>query len=376
MSRAAMDRILRRILAELGAPDLVAALGERLAASDLQSLLLAVMRRRAGRATPAGLLAQAERARLLAPSTLDARAILDIDRVAFDAARDFEAVELSPVAPFGVDAALGRIDANNVLATIRNVQVTADPTSALALVAAGRRRSRRSAEPLRLCASQRVIRLQPTRHPDHTPHFRLFAAVTAGRDTGDHDFEVAALADHVRVYLRLLRGLSTRGYRFEDVEVTISDTQVVRGLLRARGLDPDALGRAVRAHDAAGAARVLSDRGVELPADLHDPEPLDAPRPLIARLLRLRDHLVAPLRAEFPEARFRIDCSRLVGLGYYVGPCLHLWARDREGHASPIADGGLTNWTAALLSDRKERFFTSGIGTELIAKRYRIAAPG
>ena len=39
----------------------------------------------------------------------------------------------------------------------------------------------------------------------------------------------------------------------------------------------------------------------------------------------------------------------------------------------PLIDGGMTDWTARLISNRKERLLISGIGTEFACKRYRAA---
>jgi len=344
-----MEAIVRRILAGLGAPDLVDQLGERLPPSDLQSLLLAVMRRRAARATAPGLLALAERVRLFRPSPVDARRFHALDGAAFAAAAGFEAVALAPVAPLGLDAVLGRIDPNNVLTALRSAQVVGDPTSSLAIEAARRRRAARTAEPVRLCTSQQTVRLQPLKHPDHTPHFRLFALVTAGRAAASFGFERAALAEHLRVQLDLLRRLGELGYRFDDVEVTVSDTEVVRAL-RERGLPlPPAIA------DVEGELAALRD-GPAATA--------------VRRLARMATDVVAPLAAEWPAVRFRIDGGRLHAVEYYAGPCLHVTARDRDGAEMLLGDGGLVPWTAALLADDKERFFASGLGLELVAKKF------
>src|SRR4051812_5814372 len=102
------DRIVQRIGRELAAGDPVAKLERELAPTDLQSLMLHVYRERSGRRTPGELIAQHERSNLVQPSTVDVRALLEIERAAFEAAADFEAIELSPLAPLGVNTVLGR----------------------------------------------------------------------------------------------------------------------------------------------------------------------------------------------------------------------------------------------------------------------------
>ena len=88
---------------------------------------------------------------------------------------------------------LGGIGQNNVASTIRMTEGLADPTAALALEAAVRRRARPD-ETVRLCAACRVLRLQPVPPgPGFTQHFAVFALVTAGRAQPSHGFEIEAL---------------------------------------------------------------------------------------------------------------------------------------------------------------------------------------
>src|SRR5262249_44606046 len=150
---------------------------------------------------------------LMAPSTVSARDLITFDSVAFQAASDFAALDLSPVCPFAAAATLGGTSQNNVATAIRNAEALGDPTLALALEG-GRRRP--VADPVRLCASHRVIRLQPFDVPGYSPHFRLFALLTAGRDMGSFGFETANLMEHVRVYLMMFRALGSMGFAFRN----------------------------------------------------------------------------------------------------------------------------------------------------------------
>src|SRR5512144_1149122 len=104
----------RRIERELGITGLLDALGKA-PASDLQSLLMEVYAVRATAVNVPAALAQAGRERLTAPSPVSARDLGILDRVAFEAASGFDALELSPVCPFGTTHALGGISQNNVL---------------------------------------------------------------------------------------------------------------------------------------------------------------------------------------------------------------------------------------------------------------------
>jgi hypothetical protein len=362
--------ITKRIMEETGMPRLFAVLADELSPGDLQSLLLAVYRERAQRVTEPDALARYERATLVAPSTVDARLLNEFDRIAFAAARDFEAVDLSPVCPLGASFALGGIDQNNVLTTIRNAEVLGDSTPALALECARLRRQqarRKAAQPVRLASSHRVVRLQPFDFPGFTPHFRLFGLVSAGRDSGSNAFEIQHLGEHIGVYLRLFRALNAAGFSMTNPLVEISDLAATQTLLGAAGISRDEVRQHVRAHIVGGSERFLAGRGITLPAST------DASLAESSRLSLIQGHVVVALQAEYPEAEFRFTLARLEGLGYYTGLCLRISPTAPDGLRYPVADGGFTNWTARLLADHKERLLISGIGSEFTCRHYRAA---
>ncbi|MGA3027417.1 MAG: hypothetical protein ABSF98_21880 [Bryobacteraceae bacterium] len=261
--------ITKRIVAQSGLPRLVPVLADELSPGDLQSLLLAVYRKRAQKMTEPDALARFERTALVAPSNMDARVLNEFDRIAFATAERFEAVELSPVCPLGTSFVLGGIDQNNVLTTIRNAEVLGDSTPALALECARRRRqkARRTAnQPVRLASSQRVLRLQPFHFPGFTPHFRLFGLVSAGRDSGSSAFEIQHLGEHIVFYLRLFRALNAAGFSLTAPLVEISDLAATETLLAAAGISGDDVRRSVRAHIVGGSERFLAERGIALPS--------------------------------------------------------------------------------------------------------------
>src|SRR5579862_5269546 len=171
------SKIVARIAARTGIPRLLPALSEDIPLSDLQSLLMGVYRARTAESSESDLRRAAERG-LVAASKVDARLLNQFDTTAFQIAQGFDAVELSPVGPLGLNHVLGGIDQNNVLTTIRNVEVLGDPTTALALEC-WRRHTDQSRQggggAIRLCCSQRLVRLQPFDEPGYSPHFRLFA---------------------------------------------------------------------------------------------------------------------------------------------------------------------------------------------------------
>ncbi len=319
--------IVARIERALGIPGLVDLLADRIPASDLQSLLLAVYRRRAAKLSPAVVRERYARDRFSRPSPLDPRRVVEFDRVAFDllASAGFQGVELSPVNPLGTVSAVATVDQNNVLSTTRNSEVLSDSTNSLALESALRRRVRlaadhRDAGPVRLYASHRLVRGQAYQDPALRPHFRMLALTTAGRDTGSFRFETDSLYGQLDVLLRILHATG----------------------------DPD---RPVRGRVA------LTDLTGGTRRDV------------------LRRRVIAPLLDGHPDVEITFADSRTAGRGYYVDTCFHIHAETPSGAVIQIADGGFTTWTRALSGNAKERLLIGSLGVELLLSRF-IAPTG
>jgi len=200
---------LGRVAREIGGMDAV----ERLAAlsgSDFASLMLEVVRRRAARETPASVLRRYTHDRFVRPanggpggaSWSSSRRAEDLLLGCLPA--DVEVVALAPLVPLGTHSALGTVSQDKVVTAIRACEVAADPTNALALEAAVRRRAGPAAGTVRLAAIQRVIRAQQF-PAGWSAHFSLFAMVTAGRDEGGLRFEQTALTEHLRFAVAGLR---------------------------------------------------------------------------------------------------------------------------------------------------------------------------
>jgi hypothetical protein len=321
------DKIIARILRESGVANLVQLLGEDLAPTDLQSLLLTVFHRRAARQTPRRVLEQYAQNPFVRPAPVDAGPLLELDRLALRvAAPAFAALELSPLAPLGTCSALAPVDQNRVVSTIRNTEVVADATNVLALECALRRRAQRhdggmAQEPVRVCAGQRLVRAQRYTGPHMRAHFRMFSLCTAGRAAGQGGFEVPALVEQLGFYLRFLAEVEELGYRPADVRIAFTP---------------------------------LAD---------------EVARDILAR------QVIAAVAAQFPQARLEFDPHPTTTPGYYQWARFQIYARDMQGTEYMIGDGGFTDWIRQLLSDRHERLLTSGIATERIATLFRAEAP-
>ncbi len=215
---------LTRILRTLGGPAVLDDLS-RLSGSDLTTVLLALMRRRAGALSGPDVLRRYLSDRFVGPSEVPFAVLRAAEDRLLDALPpDFSVLGLAPVAPLGTCSVVGTVDQNNVLSTVRRSEVAADPTNALALEAAARRSGTAD---VRLAAVQRVARAQRFDGPGRFAHFTLFAAVSAGRDRGSLAFERQHFAEHVE-FLRAVCG-------DVEVRVTVLDPrfEVVRGDLPA-----------------------------------------------------------------------------------------------------------------------------------------------
>jgi hypothetical protein len=204
------DPIVERIVRESGVPELFDVLSERLAPTDLQSLLLAVQRARASRLTPSDILRAYEHDRLVRPAALDPGRRASLEQLAVRLAPEgYEFVELSPLAPLGTVTALTGLSQDVAVATVRGTEVVSDVTNVLALEAAVRRRSDRS-QPARLAAVHRVVRTHAPDAPGVHPHFALLGLVAAGRDRGGFELEAELLLEQLGFYLRLLDAAGAR----------------------------------------------------------------------------------------------------------------------------------------------------------------------
>ena len=295
--------------------ELVDLLEKGLNSSDLQSILIEMARRRSESVQPSGILKEFRENRFLKPSEISQAAFNRIDRLAYRIlGNDFSPIELSPVAPFGSCSSVTNLSQNLVISTIRHSEVLADPTNAMAIEASIRRKALlekdpKSVQEINLCSSHRLIRAQSFGNEKFTAHFRVFALVTAGKDTGHFRFEISQLEEHIRFYLELCKQLGI----LEDSELRISDFS---GKFDQSLLDPG----------------------------------------------------LNHLKTSYPEVEIIWDNERTEARHYYNPVAFRIRFHDNEGNEWDLADGGSNDWTQIYLNNKKERLLSSAIGTELLLK--------
>lgn len=366
-------RVARRVVASHPGRPLDALLADDIGGNELKTLVMHALRRRARRLSLADLRAELERLTMTHASGADARRLHAFDGALFEAASAFEALDLAPVEPLGTAAFVG-VDPNNVLATHRSVEAVSDLATGLALHVA-RRRTAGERGPMRLCASQRVLRLQPLENPAHTPHFRLAALASAERSAvprADDACERRALLEHLVVWAETFDRAAAAGFRVAGVRVVLSDTRLVRASLRASGIDPEGVSRLASSTRPEAADDLL--RSAAKPIARAALEPLEAARALglgkreLELASALSREIAEPLRARRPDVDVSFDLGRLQGLAYYEGPFIKIMLRRDDGLELNAGDGGATNWLRKLCSDNRERLVTTGVGAELVVK--------
>src|SRR5712691_2947487 len=311
---ARRSRIIERIERDAGVPNLTDVLVDRLAPTDLQSLLLEVYGRRAKKRDPKELIKDYISNRFARPSTANPTRLLEWDRIAFSRLPIvFQPVELSPVCPLGTGSVLSPISQDWTVSTSRNTEVVADSTNVLAIECAVRRCEQRNfssgkVASVHLAASHRLLRGQKFGvGPGTRQHFRILTLCSAGRDSGNLLFETETVGLHIGFYLAALKQfLGTK----TALRVAISD-----------------FGSTVM-------------------------------RPVI------RSGVIEKLQSAHRKVSIGIDQGRKQGRGYYGQLSFKIFATSSEGREHELVDGGDVNWTQKLLNNAKERLIISGCGSE------------
>jgi hypothetical protein len=308
-----LEKIVQRIEEDLQCHHVVEKLVEKCSFPDLTSLLLEVYRKKTKKITPKALLQQYMQNGYVRPAKASVRESIQFDLLACSLLpSDFEMIELSPLAPLGSNSVIASVNQNNAISTIRNIEVCSDPTNVLALEAAARKQrlnGEKGQNVVKLACSQRVVRGQKFKEANCFPHFRILALATAGRDEGSFKFETESLYEHISYYIKLLTQAESLGIKICDLSVHIT------------ALDEN-------------------------------------------RISILQEKVIDRLAATHAFVHVKFDQSRATGRGYYRDVCYHILAKDSAGENMLLIDGGCADWTQQLLSNRKERFLMSGLGSE------------
>jgi hypothetical protein len=310
-----MDKkILERLVAATGIPDLVEVLSERLSSPDLNSLLLEVFAQKTAQTSPADLLRAYRQNRFVRPAEVDAVGFSEFCLEWLKSAQvaGFQAIQLSPLSPLGTCSALATVHQNKVLSALRGTEVVADATNALALESAVRRQAQGfPSAPMHFSVAHRHVRAQEVPPvPGFSAHFGILGLTSAGRDVGNFDFEKENLWRHIGFY---------KNYFEEKL-----------------GLAPVKI-----------RLKSLGEAGEEN---------------------RLFQSVLAFLQNAEPDWEIEVVECKQSEQEYYRRLQFKILIPASLGSELEIADGGFTDWTQRLSNNRKERFLISGVGLELLFK--------
>lgn len=377
--KSSEEKMLQRISKELGVSNLLEILSTA-PMHSLKSILIHAFKNRSKTRKPAELLREYEKKKeFFGISSIAQDKLYRFALACHEATQfTFEAVQTSPITPFGLNAALSMVSQNNTLSSIRGSEVVSDLTSQLALECALRRKqniTRKDNSTVNISTSGRVLRLQPfDKSKGYMQHFDLFALCSSGINKPDNGgFAIPILRKHIAMLLNIIIILRKKGYKLSCLTVKISDMRFLDQLIDAIKLPRKHILRNSLNDD----FDLFTEYGVQFPKEVEYADELQSfmfqNNNLLDRVgyfSHLEKGIINPLRVIYPKVKFCFDFNRKAGLGYYPHMCLHIFATNQKGDVVQVADGGAVNWAAKLLSNKREAMVISGIGAELIQKLF------
>ncbi|MDR2458259.1 MAG: hypothetical protein LBD41_07295, partial [Clostridiales Family XIII bacterium] len=320
---------------------------------ELNSILVEAFKEKATKIRPSDILKRHEEIKeYYEASTIDQRELINFELMFYqNVPREFQAVELSPVTPLGLNSVLTKISQNNSLSAIRNSEVVSDPTTALALECATKRQKKiKDNDPvsqINLATSQRVLRLQPfDKDKGYMQHFTLFALCSGGRDIARRPFMLNATRNHISIWLDFIKDIKNKGNLINEISVNLSDVNIMeqlitffnipRNIIIANSLNENYdffqqhninLPKEILLDNIS--ASMLSQYGIE---------------DKIFYLSMLNNEIIQPLQTKYPNVKFCFDLNRKAGLGYYKNVCFHIFAKNAQNRKAQLVDGGSVDW--------------------------------
>ncbi|MEA2007473.1 MAG: hypothetical protein U9O20_04965 [Patescibacteria group bacterium] len=329
--------------------------------SDTQWLLSHLFENIVSRLKTTHIMTQRTRDDFVRPCDIDQRTIQLFDRIASNTlGEEYSVIELSPLASIGSNSLLTKIKQANILPTSRMTELVADVAVALSIESGLKYRSTQSE--VRVASSHRIVRVQDVGSiPGFTQHFRMFGLCHTGAFTNKSYAE--PIKEQVRFYLNLINQLSEIG-TVQNVCVYLSNILASTHLIQKNNLAMEEV-------------RSMTDNEDEY--DLCTRSKLECTRysktvpnvdPDTKKILKPLFPSMEELREEYPNVEILYDLGRIAGIGYYNGPCFKITAANKDGSEFPLVDGGVSDWVATLLHNKKISCVTSGIGSELFCREF------
>lgn len=282
---------------------------------------------------------------------------------------NFDLIELSPVMPLGANSVITKISQNTVSSTIRSGEVIADPTTALILEGAFRRKKKKGNKEINLATMCRVLRIQKFDNPNYYPHFNSFAMASLVYSSLEKKFTYQKFIEHISTYLDYMIIQNKNSFTFDDIEVRISSIRLLNDILSTLSIE---CVNKLRRNSLNDDYDFLHDNGFTITPLINSMEEFPVnflkSKGIYVNVTGFKlvfDNIIEVLRKKYDTVKFTIDIGRKAGLGYYKDLCFHIFAKNKQGKCMTLADGGEVSWAASLLSDNKERAIVSGFGLEM-----------
>ena len=343
----------------------------------LNTLLLEIFEKRSKGVTPKEVQEKyADMYEFFGPSKADLRTINEYNRLFLECLPEkYDAIELSPITPFGGNSSFTNLSQKNILSSIKSSEVCSDATTSLTLEACKRRKERiknpdRIMEDVNLATIKKVLRMQRfDKEKGYLQHFGQFAAITAGRKR--QEFEYEKIKEHIKLWVDLFRKLKGEDFSLGEINVGICHIDIIEHFIRNGFVD-----RKVVNANSFNDFKLFEETGIKIPDKIVDYGEFTDNQKQVYCLRYLKDHIeslsrmIEELKKEYPDVNFYIEMDRKGGLGYYVGSCFHIYSKEQDYYV-PLCDGGVPDWNKQLLGDKKETSVVSGIGSELVLNLYK-----
>lgn len=355
-------------------------LGMKISPSRFQSILIELAQKVVEGESVNNLVQYYKENRFTKPCTLPQRKIIKLEELMYqNIPKSYADIELSPLAPLGVNSILTGISQRTVLSTVRNIEVLADPTTALCLECLSRLRTNKTnhqsqaGKIVNLSTSARCTRSQLfSKDSGFIPHFKVFAL--ASGCNGKNETVDNKITEHLGFFLSFFDAINNNDKYFaKNVCVGISNINIMEKLISVMNLDRRELGR----HSQDDNFDVFKVHNINLPTTVTSLDQIDRS---VTKKLGLERHIrdmeklsvqMDSIKQKYPNVNIVYDLARIAGIGYYNGICIKVTADNALGQKFPLVDGGYSNWLAKLTTNKKASFCSSGFGLELFGNLFK-----
>lgn len=311
-------------------------------------------------------------------SSVSLKSVINFTKLFIDSLpKRYDTIELSKIMPLGTNAAITSLSQKNILTTIKNSEVCADPTTAITFEACKRRKEILLSQKdinreINLATSTKVLRMQKfDKSKGYLQHFDLFAIISAGRREQNKWFELEKICEHIDIWLKVLLKAQKKGIDFGKICVLVCDIRLIEHFINHNYIDKeDITGNSFSDYD------LFKENKIDLPTRIKSFK--DFNKKQIAKyqlndlkkiIDYLENYIISKISKKYPNVTIEIELDRKGGLGYYKNSCFHIYT-EKDGNVVPLGDGGVPSWNSEILHDNKEISVVSGIGAELILKLF------